>query len=312
MEHSHDGHTHHHHHSHGTIDPSLLREEQGIRAVKYCFCVLAATAIFQIIIVFISGSVALFADTIHNIADACTSIPLWIAFVLARRKPSLRFTYGYGRFEDLAGLVIVFIIVLSAGIIGYQSIIRLLDPTPVTNIPTVIAAAFIGFAGNEFVARYRIRIGKKIDSAALVADGYHARVDSYTSLAVVLSAVGAWFGWHSTDPIIGLAIVVILCKIIYESSAAVLTRLLDGVDPQIVETIRRTVGQLQLIHSVDNVRARWSGHRLYAEVSITLNGTFPIAATHTMEHTAESLLKIALPSLEHVSFHMHPLLNKHT
>lgn len=306
MEHSHENHSHHHYHGHGSVDPSLLRQEEGIRAVKYCFCILTATAIFQGIIVSTSGSIALFADTIHNIADACTSIPLWIAFILARRKPSSRFTYGYGRFEDLAGLVIVLIITLSAVLIGYQSITRLLSPTPVVNIPSVIIAALVGYAGNEFVARYRIRVGKKIDSVALIADGYHAKIDSYTSLAVVLSATDAWLGWHGIDPLIGLGIVVILCKIIYESSSAVLIRLLDGIDPKVVQKIARTAQEIDEVLLVSQTRARWSGHRLNAELTITLHARISLTDAHVVIDAVDHHLRKSIPSLALITIHIDP------
>src|SRR5215831_5038021 len=179
-----------HDHIHGTTDPALFATERGIWAVKWSLVGMAATAIFQLIIVFFSGSVALLADTIHNIADAGTAIPLWIAFVLARRPPSRRFTYGLGRVEDVAGVFIVLTILFSAVLAGYESIARLLHPQPVAHLWAVVIASLIGFAGNELVAVFRIRVGKQIKSAALVADGYHARVDGLTSLAVLFSAIG--------------------------------------------------------------------------------------------------------------------------
>lgn len=187
--HSH-GHTHATTHSHGTIDPALLATERGIRAVKWSLIALSATAIFQLVVVFFSRSVALLADTIHNVADAGTAIPLWIAFSLARRKPSRRFTYGYGRVEDVAGVVIVLTIFLSAVLAGHQSIVRLLRPQPVEHLWAIAIASLIGFAGNELVAIFRIRVGHQINSAALVADGYHARIDGLTSLAVLFSVLG--------------------------------------------------------------------------------------------------------------------------
>ena len=207
--HSHSDPDHSHHdHTHGTIDPALLTTERGIWAVKWSLIGLAATAVFQVVIVFFSGSVALLADTIHNIADAATAIPLWIAFTLARRQPSRRFTYGYGRVEDVAGVMIVLTILFSAVLAGYESINRLLHPQPVEHLWAVAIASIIGFAGNELVAIFRIRVGKEINSAALVADGYHARVDGLTSLGVLFSAVGVWLGYPLADPIFGLLITI--------------------------------------------------------------------------------------------------------
>ncbi|TSC61969.1 MAG: cation efflux family protein [Parcubacteria group bacterium Gr01-1014_48] len=304
------GYTHHHGHHHHIPDTAVLATKDGIRTVKYSFCILAITACIQLYIYSISGSMALLADTIHNVADACTSLPLWVAFLFSHKKPSQRFTYGYGRMEDFAGMIIVLIIIGSASAIGYKSIERLINPETIAHIPAVIVAAIIGFIGNEAVARYRLRTGKRIQSAALVADGHHARIDSFTSLAVLIGALGSWINVPALDALVGIGIVFVLCKIVWSASIEIFSRLLDGTDPAIVKTITQTVGQLQLIHSVDNVRARWIGHRLYAEVDITMNDTFSIAATHAMEHTAESLLKTVLPSLDRVLFHFHPLLHQ--
>src|SRR5206468_6664694 len=229
--HSHSDPDHSHHdHTHGTIDPALLTTQRGIWAVKWSLIGLGATAIFQLVIVIFSGSVALLADTIHNIADAATAIPLWIAFSLARRQPSRRFTYGYGRVEDLAGVVIVLTILFSAVVAGYESINRFLHAQAVKYLWAVAVASIIGFAGNELVAIFRIRVGKQINSAALVADGYHARVDGLTSLAVLFSALGVSFGYPLADPLIGLLITALILPIVWESGKAVFTRLLDGRD----------------------------------------------------------------------------------
>ncbi len=284
----------------------MLATKEGITAVKYSFWILAATACIQLYIALISGSVALLADTIHNVADACTSLPLWAAFLLSHKKPSHRFTYGYGRVEDFAGMVIVLIIVLSAGAIAYKSIERLIHPEQITNISAIVVASILGFAGNEMVARYRIRIGKKIESAALVADGAHARADSYTSLAVLLSALGAWAGMPIVDSIVGIGIVIALCKVIYDASVQVFTRLLDGVDPTIIDKIATTLTQFQYMHSARNIRARWVGHHLHAEIDMTAASNYPIATCHNMTHKAEDLLKTVLPALTHIAIHVHP------
>ena len=183
-----------HEHVHGVIDPAILSSERGIWAVKWSFIGLMITAVLQVIIVFYTGSVALFADTIHNFGDAATAIPLWIAFRFAQLKPSKRFSYGYGKVEDLAGVAVVLVIMFSAVVAGYESIQRILEPQPVRFIGAIAAAAIVGFLGNEFVAIFRIRVGKEIHSAALVADGYHARIDGLTSLAVLGSVIGVWLG----------------------------------------------------------------------------------------------------------------------
>jgi cation diffusion facilitator family transporter len=217
-----------HGHTHGVIDPSIATTERGIWAIKWSFVILAVTAALQILVVLATGSVALLADTIHNVADATTAIPLWIAFRLAQRKPTATFTYGYGRVEDLAGIAIVLIILFSA-LVG-----RIFHPLSITLLGWVALAGLIGFIGNEVVAVFRIRVGREINSAALIADGYHARTDGLTSLAVVVGAIGVWLGFPLADPIIGLLITIAIFGIVWQSARAVLTRMLDGVDPVMV------------------------------------------------------------------------------
>ena len=259
-----------HVHTHGALDPSILSTVKGLWAIKWSFVGLFGTAIFQVVIVLLSGSVALLTDTIHNVGDAATAIPLWVAFTLGRRTPSRRFTYGLGRVEDLAGIAVVLIILLSALAAGYLSIDRFLHPQPVEYLWAVAIASVIGFLGNEAVAIFRIKIGKEIGSAALVADGYHARVDGLTSLAVLFGAVGVWQGYPLADPIVGLVITAAILRIVWESGRAVFTRLLDGVDPEVLDEIKQVVRSIQGIHDVTEVRVRWLGHRLHAEINISV------------------------------------------
>ncbi len=257
-----------HGHTHGVVDPTIATTTRGIWAIKWSFVVLAITSMLQLVVVFLSGSVALLADTIHNVGDAVTAIPLWIAFMLARRKPSKTFTYGLGRVEDLAGITIVLIILFSAIVAGYEAVDRLIHPQPIAFLGWVAAAGLIGFLGNEAVAVFRIRVGREINSAALIADGYHARTDGFTSLAVVLGAIGVWAGFPLADPIIGLLITVAIFAIVWQSSKAVLTRMLDGVEPGIVEEISHAAEHVKGIERVAQVQARWIGHRLHADVAI--------------------------------------------
>jgi cation diffusion facilitator family transporter len=250
---------------------TIATTERGIWAIKWSFLILAATAALQVVVVYFSGSVALLADTIHNIADAGTAIPLWIAFALARRKPTPTFTYGYGRVEDFAGIVIVLIILFSALVAGYQAITRLIHPFPVLHLGWLAAAGVIGFLGNEAVAVFRIRIGRQINSAALIADGYHARTDGLTSLAVVLGAFGVWMGFPLADPIVGLVITVAILGIVWQSARAVLTRMLDGVDPRMTNELRHAAEHAKGVRRVESIRARWLGHRLYAEMTLSVD-----------------------------------------
>ena len=287
-----------HGHTHGVIDATIATTDRGIWAIKWSFAVLAVTALFQVGVVAISGSVALLADTIHNLGDAVTAIPLWIAFQLARRPPTKRFTYGYGRVEDLAGVSIVLIILASALVALYQAIDRLLHPQPIQQLLWVAAAGTVGFVGNEVVAVFRIRVGREINSAALIADGYHARTDGFTSLAVVLGAVGVWLGFPLADPIIGLLITLAIFGIVWQSSKAVFTRMLDGVEPHVIDEIKHAADHVPGVSSVLDVKARWVGHRLVAELDIGLAGATTVAQADGVAAALEHELLDHLPALK--------------
>jgi cation diffusion facilitator family transporter len=263
-----------HGHTHGLIDPTIATTARGIWAIKWSFVLLAVTAVLQLGVVFLSGSVALLADTIHNLGDAATAIPLWIAFQLVRRKPSARFTYGLGKAEDLAGAAIIAIILFSAIVALYESFDRLMHPRTITMLWAVAIAGVIGFIGNEAVAVYRVRVGREIESAALIADGYHARTDGFTSLAVVPGAVSVWLGYPLADPFVGMLITLAIFGIVWQSARAVFTRMLDGVEPGVVENIRHAAEHVGAVKDVRNVRARWLGHRLTTEMDVAVaNGT---------------------------------------
>ena len=302
-------HNHHgagHGHVHGTIDPTILSSQRGIWAVKWSLVVMLLTAVIQLAIVGLTGSVALLADTIHNFGDAATAIPLWIAFNLGQRPPSKRFTYGYGRMEDLAGLAVVGVILFSAAVAGYEAISRLLNPSEITNLWALAAAAIIGFLGNEGVALFRMRVGREIGSAALVADGYHARADGLTSLAVLLGVVGVALGFPLADPLVGLLITVAILKIAWDSGKIVLTRLLDGVDPDVVDEIRHALNHAPGVKEVSDVRVRWLGHRMHAEVNLAVDPTVSVEEGHDIALEAQHELLHHLDYLSSATIHVDP------
>jgi cation diffusion facilitator family transporter len=301
-----DAQAHDHGHTHGVVDPSILTTERGIWAVKWSLVGLMLTAVLQVLIVYISGSVALLADTIHNFGDAATAIPLWIAFLLARRKPSKRFTYGYGRVEDLAGVAIVLTILFSAVVAGYESIQRFFHPQEVKYLWAVAAASLVGFAGNEAVALFRIKVGKEIGSAALVADGYHARVDGLTSLAVLFGAAGVWLGFPLADPIVGLVITIAILRIVWDSGKSVFTRLLDGVDPEIVDEIEHAAHHTPGVQEVTLVRVRWLGHRLHAVLDVTVDAKLSVEEGHEIAREVRHQLLHHLRYLSAATIHVDP------
>ena len=296
----------HCHDSADQVDSALESDAAGRRALVISLAGLLATAALQAIVVVISGSVALLGDTLHNLADALTAVPLLIAFRLARRPANTRYTYGYGRAEDLAGLFVIAMITLSAVLAGYEAIERLLHPRPVQHLWAVAAAAVVGFAGNEIVARYRITVGRRIGSAALVADGLHARTDGFTSLAVLLGAIGVGLGWPRADPIIGLLITVAILGVLRSAVAQVGARLMDAVDPHLVEQATAALADVDGIRHVDQLRIRWIGHTLRAEADITLDPDLSLTSAHDIAHHAEAHLLTDVPRLTAATIHANP------
>jgi cation diffusion facilitator family transporter len=306
-DHSHgQGHDHSHGHAHGVVDPSITTSGRGLWAIKWSFIGLAVTAVLQLVVVFMSGSVGLLADTIHNLGDAATAIPLGIAFWFARKKPSARFTFGYGRIEDLAGVAIVLTILASAIIAGYESVQRLLHPQDISHLWAVIGASIVGFLGNEAVAIFRIRVGREISSAALIADGYHARIDGWTSLAVLFGAVGVWLGYPLADPIVGLLITAAIFAIVIQSGKSIFTRMLDGAEPGVIDEIRHVAGHVPQVKDVTEVRARWLGHRLHVELNIAVDPELTIAQAHAIAAEVRHQLLHHLNYLSLVVIHVDP------
>ena len=296
----------HSHDSADSVDSALEGSSQGIRAVKISLVVLGVTALLQVLVVAISGSVALLADTVHNVADALTALPLWVAFALSRRAASRRYTYGFGRVEDLAGLFVIAMIALSAVIAGWEAIGRLINPAPVEHLGWVAVAGIIGFAGNEVVALYRIRVGRRIGSGALVADGVHARTDGLTSLAVVLGAAGVALGWPAADPIVGLLITVAIVGVLRAAARDVFRRLLDGVDPALVDTAERALLSTDGVLGVRHVQLRWLGHTLRAEADVEVDPHLTAAQAHQIAHHAEEHLVARVSKLAHATIHISP------
>jgi cation diffusion facilitator family transporter len=319
-DHDHD-HDHHHHgpdghshpsgvrgffyglfvpHSHDaadSIDDALEASAAGVRALKISLFVLLGTTVLQLVIFILSGSVALLADTIHNFSDALTALPLWIAFVLARRAATRRYNFGFGRAEDLAGLFIVAVVALSAIVAGWEAINRFIHPAVLHNLEWVIVAGVIGFVGNELVAIYRIRVGRQIGSAALVADGVHARLDGFTSLSVVIGAVGVLLGFPLADPIVGLLIAISILILLWGTVRSIGRRLMDGIDPEILDRAEHALEHTPGVISVPSIKLRWVGHRLQGTATIQLAEMNLSEAEHVTEHARHELAH-ALPNLD--------------
>lgn len=296
-------------HSHDavdSVDSALVGSDDGIRAVKLSLIGLGLTASLQLVVALTSGSVAVLADTIHNFADASTAIPLWLAFWIGRRPANSRYTYGYGRAEDLAGVFVLVMIVASSVIAFWESLQKLLQPTPITYLGWVAAAGLVGFLGNELVAQYRIRVGQRIGSAALVADGYHARTDGLTSLAVVLGAAGVWLGFPLADPLVGLLITVAILLVLKDAAIQMWRRLMDAVDPSLVAQATAAAREAPGVQGVSVVRARWIGHAIHAEALIVADADLTLGQAHEVAEGARHKMLHAVPRLSTVTVHVDP------
>jgi cation diffusion facilitator family transporter len=327
IESSHDAHAHEHDgdghhgrvvhflsglfgaHSHDVgdqIDDALEADAAGRRALFISFGGLGLTAIVQAIVFALSGSVALLGDTLHNVADALTAIPLLIAFTLARRAATRRYTYGFGRAEDLAGVAVLIAITASSAAAAFEAIRRFIHPQDVTHLWAVAAAGLVGFAGNEVVARYRIRVGRQIGSAALVADGLHARTDGFTSLAVLVGAGGVAVGWRWADPVVGLLITIAILGVLRGAAREVFGRLMDSIDPSVIDLAEHTLETTDGVRGVSALQVRWVGHSLRVEADVLADASLTLLEAHDLAHRAEQHLLRHLHRLSGATIHVSP------
>ena len=299
-------HGHNHEETSFVAAPAFNATNEGIRTVWLALGALALTSVIQIGIVALSGSVALLADTVHNVGDTLNSIPLLIAFYLARRMATRRYTYGFGRAEDVAGILIVLSIIISAGVVFWESIQKLLNPQPMQNMGWVALAALVGFLGNEAVALLQIRTGRKIGSDAMIADGLHARIDGLTSLAVLVAAGGTLLGFPILDPMIGLLIGLAILFITRDATIRIWYRLMDAVDPGLVSRVEHYAGEVEGVEQVARLRVRWVGHQLFAEMTIVVDETLSLVEGHQIAEHVQATLHNAIPPLTEITVHVDP------
>jgi cation diffusion facilitator family transporter len=323
-----DGHDHHEHpkgvfarlkgllapHSHDaadSVDNALETSARGTRALLVSLGVLGVTALLQALVFAYTGSVALLGDTLHNVADALTAVPLAIAFSLGRRPATRRYTYGYGRAEDLAGVAIVVVIFVSSLVAAYAAVRRLAEPSDVRHLFAVGLAGVLGFVGNEIVARYRITVGREIGSAALVADGLHARTDGFTSLAVVVGAIGMAAGFTRADPVIALLITIAILVVLRDAARQVYRRLMDAVDEDLVTDVEGVLAATPGVVALGEIRLRWIGHCLRAECAVVVAPELSLSAAHAIAVEAEHRLLHEVPRLTAAFIHPDPQGEEH-
>lgn len=296
-----------HGHSHSVLDDQLLTHRAAVRAIWVSVAGLGITAAVQLGIVAISGSAGLFADALHNIGDVAGTAALWVGFRLSRRPPTDRFTYGWRRAEDLAGLVIVVAIAVSAVLAGWDSLTALFAADHVVrNIPAAFAAALVGAVGNEAVAIYKTRVGRRIGSVPLIADGQHARVDGLVSLGAAAGLVGVWLGMPIADPLAGLAITVVIVVILVRTGRDVLARNLDAVEPGVVQRIHEIAATTPGVEGVHDVRARQVGRSLLIQLHADVDGDLPLRHAHQIGEAVRHRLVHELPAVHEIDIHLDP------
>src|SRR5579883_1194923 len=309
-EHEHNDHGGHGHgghgHEHGRVDADLYGDKAGLRAVQISTLGMLLVSVIQFAIAILGGSAGLFADALHNLGDVFTTVALWIAFVIARRAANYRYTYGYARAEDLAGIFIVLVIIASATAAAVESILKLTSNTVPTQIYLSMAAALVGVAGNELLAQYKISVGKRINSVPLIADGQHSRIDGLTSLAAFIGLIGVALGFPIADPIAGLVITVVIVTVVYSTSRSVLQRILDAVDPNIVPAIVRNASQVEGVKAVTDVHARWVGHTLQTSLNIEVSPQITLAEAHTIAEEVRHRLFHNVKDLSEAIIHTDP------
>lgn len=307
-EHGHGGHGGHgkHGHEHGRVDADLYGNKAGLRAVQISTLGMFLVAAIQFTIAGVGGSAGLFADALHNLGDVFTTVALWIAFALSSRAANQRYTYGYYRSEDLAGVFIVLVIIASAVAGAVESILKLTSGNVPTQIYLSMAAALVGIVGNEVMAQYKISVGKRIHSVPLIADGQHSRIDGLTSLAAFVGLLFVRFGLPIADPIAGIVITLVIATVVYSTSRSVLQRLLDAVDPRVVPSILNSASSVPEVESVTDVRARWVGHTLHIAMNIEVDAELTLAKAHAIAEEVRHRLFHDIPGVSEVIIHTDP------
>lgn len=292
------------HGAHAVAGPEGTRV--GLRTIWISAAALAVTAAFQIVVYAFGGSAGLFADALDNLGDVVTTIALAIAFLAARRAADHRYTFGYQRFEDLAGVFVILIIWASAGLAAWESYRKLTGDHEVGYLGWGLAAAAAGAVGNELVARYKIRMGRRIGSPPLVADGKHARTDALASVAAFGGLLGVHYGFEEADPIAGFVVTLAIVVIARDASRHVLARLLDAVDPDVVQTVENIARQTPGVVSVGRAQARYAGRSLYVVLTVAVDGDLPLTRAHEISEELHHHILHDLPGVAQVDVHVDP------
>jgi cation diffusion facilitator family transporter len=292
--------------AHGHVHGRPMSTPGALRVLGIASAGLFAVCAVELAVSMLSGSAAVLADGLHNLGDVLTTVALAGAFLLSDRAPTRRFPYGYHRGEDLAGIVVVLLIVGSAIASGVTSVEHLLHPSRLTHPGVALAAALVGFAGNEAVARYKTVMGRRLHSVSLVADGQHSRIDGLASLGAAAGVGGAWAGVTALDPVAGLLLTGIIALVALDTARNVTARLLDEADASLLATIEEVAAAAPGVASVSEVRARWTGRRLRAELVLTVAPDETVSRAHALGEEVRHALFHRIEALADVVVHLDP------
>ena len=273
---------------------------RAMRAILVSSLGLLATSAFELLITVLSGSVALLSDALHNLGDVFTTIGVYFGFRASRKPPTGRYTYGYGRAEDLAGIVILLAIWTSAGLAGWQSYDKLVSGRGTTHLTLGMLAAAIGIVGNQLVARYKLRVGREIKSAPLIVDARHSWLDAIASAGALVGLIGVAAGFRIADPIAGFAITLLIIHIGIDATKDVWSRLMDENDEEVAEAVRTVAQEVPGVVEVRNVRARWLGREVEARVLVRLPAAMTFGQAHDVAHRVQEAVRARVPDVREV------------
>ncbi len=274
---------------------------RAMRAIAVSSIGLLFTSTLELAVVVFSGSVALLADGLHNLGDVFTTVGVYFGFRTSRRAPTRRYPYGYGRAEDLAGILIVAAIWGSAVLAGLQSFEKLLSGRGTSHLTLGMLAAVIGIVGNQLVARYKMRVGRAIKSAPLIVDARHSRLDAIASFGALIGLIGVALGFRQADPIAGFAITALIVHIGIDATRDVVSRLMDVHDDELAGEVASIARAIPGVRGLGDLRVRWLGRQAEVRLVIHVPPTMPMTEAHELAHRVQDRLRTQLPDTREIT-----------
>ena len=282
-------------------DADEVNRGKAIRAIVFSSLGLLATSTLELFVVVLSGSVALLSDALHNLGDVFTTVGVYLGFRASRKVATRKYPYGYGRAEDLAGIVIVAAIWSSAVLAAWQSYEKLVTGRGTSHLPLGMLAATIGIVGNQMVARYKLKVGREIKSAPLIVDARHSMLDALASGGALLGLIGVALGFRVADPLAGFAIALLIVRIGVVATRDVVSRLMDANDEELGRAVLAAIDRIPAVKAVSDLRVRWLGRQVEVRIRVHLPATMPFSAAHDVTHQVERAVLEVIPDVREVT-----------